>query len=111
MRVLRMAPDERVRLFDGQGGEWLGTIRSISRSGVSVRVTAYAAREVEAPLEVMLAQGISSRERMYFTLEQAVKSFLQQSRAAAERLSELLDTPVEPGHGHKLPKMPRHSKS
>ena len=73
MRVLRMAPDERVRLFDGQGGEWLGAIRSISKSGVSVRVTAHAAREVEAQLKVVLAQGISSRERMDFTVQKAVE--------------------------------------
>ena len=73
MRVLRMAPDERVRLFDGHGGEWLGAIRSISKAGVSVRVTAHAAREVEAQLRVVLAQGISSRERMDFTVQKAVE--------------------------------------
>jgi 16S rRNA (uracil1498-N3)-methyltransferase len=73
MRVLRMAPDQRVRLFDGQGGEWMGAIRSISRSGVSVRVTAHASREVEAGLKVVLAQGISSRERMDFTIQKAVE--------------------------------------
>jgi 16S rRNA (uracil1498-N3)-methyltransferase len=73
MRVLRMAPDEHVRLFDGRGGEWMGAIRNISRSGVSVRVTAHAAREVEAELKVVLAQGISSRERMDFTVQKAVE--------------------------------------
>ncbi len=73
MRVLRMAPDERVRLFDGHGGEWFGSIRSISKAGVSVRVTAHTAREVEAELRVVLAQGISSRERMDFTVQKAVE--------------------------------------
>ncbi len=73
MRVLRMAPEQRLRLFDGQGGEWMGAIRSISRSGVSVRVTTHASREVEAGLKVVLAQGISSRERMDFTIQKAVE--------------------------------------
>jgi len=73
MRVLRLAPDDRVRLFNGDGGEWIGEIRSISRSGVSVRIVGHDAREVEARLKVTLAQGISSRERMDFTLQKAVE--------------------------------------
>jgi len=73
MRVLRMAPDQRVRLFDGHGGEWAGTIRSISKAGVSVHVTAHTAREAEARLRVVLAQGISSRERMDLTVQKAVE--------------------------------------
>jgi 16S rRNA (uracil1498-N3)-methyltransferase len=64
MRVLRLAPDDRVRLFNGEGGEWAGAIRSISRSGVSVRITAHDPREAEARVRVVLAQGLSSRERM-----------------------------------------------
>jgi ATP-binding cassette, subfamily B, bacterial MsbA len=36
---------------------------------------------------------------------------IQQSRAAAERLAELLNTAVEPGHDHKLPRLPRHAAS
>lgn len=36
---------------------------------------------------------------------------IQSSRGAADRLAELLEAPLEPGHGHKLPKLPRHSKS
>lgn len=36
---------------------------------------------------------------------------IQQSRAAADRLHELLRNPVEPGHGHKLPRLPRHAES
>jgi 16S rRNA (uracil1498-N3)-methyltransferase len=73
MRVLRLAPDDCVRLFNGDGGEWIGEIRSISRSGVSVRIVGHDAREVEARLRVTLAQGISSRERMDFTLQKAVE--------------------------------------
>jgi ABC-type multidrug transport system fused ATPase/permease subunit len=36
---------------------------------------------------------------------------IQQSRAAADRLAELIRMPAEPGHGHKLAKMPRHAES
>lgn len=36
---------------------------------------------------------------------------IQQSSAAAERLSELMRAPPEPGHDHSLPKLPRHAVS
>jgi ATP-binding cassette, subfamily B, bacterial MsbA len=36
---------------------------------------------------------------------------IQQSSAAAERLSELMKAPIEPGHSHKLPKLARHARS
>ncbi|MGE3109103.1 MAG: ABC transporter ATP-binding protein [Phycisphaerales bacterium] len=36
---------------------------------------------------------------------------IQQSGAAADRLHDLLAREVEPGHGHRLPRLPRHAKS
>jgi ABC-type multidrug transport system fused ATPase/permease subunit len=36
---------------------------------------------------------------------------IQQSSAAADRLRELLELEVEPGHGHELPELARHEKS
>jgi ATP-binding cassette, subfamily B, bacterial MsbA len=36
---------------------------------------------------------------------------IQQSSAAAGRISELLDMPSEPGHDRRLPKLPRHAQS
>jgi 16S rRNA (uracil1498-N3)-methyltransferase len=53
--------DDRVRLFNGDGGEWIGEIRSISRSGVSVRIVGHDAREVEARLKVTLARDQQPR--------------------------------------------------
>ncbi|MBC7771230.1 MAG: ABC transporter ATP-binding protein [Pyrinomonadaceae bacterium] len=36
---------------------------------------------------------------------------IQQAGAAADRLHELLILPTEPGHGHRLPRLPRHTQS
>lgn len=36
---------------------------------------------------------------------------IQVSAAAADRLVELLGRPLEPGHGHRLPALPRHAES
>ncbi len=66
-------PGDAVRLFNGDGGEWNGPIADISqvrRLGAGRRTLA---REVEAALRVVLAQAISSRERMELTLQKAVE--------------------------------------
>jgi len=72
-RVLRLAPGDPVRVFSGDGSEWTAQIAVISKSGVSVLVSQRFERDVEASLEVTLAQGISARERMDFTLQKAVE--------------------------------------
>jgi 16S rRNA (uracil1498-N3)-methyltransferase len=73
VRVLRLGPGDAVRLFNGDGAEWQAQIADVRKSGVSVRVGARAERDVEAPLQVLLAQAISTRERMELTLQKAVE--------------------------------------
>ena len=73
VRVLRLAPGDSVRLFNGQGAEWDSQIATVRKTGVSVRVGVRRERDVEASLQVLLAQGISARERMDFTVQKAVE--------------------------------------
>jgi len=68
-----MDAGDAVRLFCGDGTEWAGELASAHKSGVSVRVGRGVSVDVEAPLRLCLAQGISSRERMEFTLQKAVE--------------------------------------
>ncbi|MCC7547055.1 MAG: 16S rRNA (uracil(1498)-N(3))-methyltransferase [Burkholderiales bacterium] len=72
-RVLRLVPGDAVHIFSGDGDEWAAEISGVTRSGVSVRVSQRLDRDVEARLRVTLAQGISARERMDFTLQKAVE--------------------------------------
>lgn len=73
IRVLRMRQGDTLLLFDGSGQEFQGRIEAIDRDGVVVAV-ATASRPVrEAPLPIALAQGISSGERMDYTLQKAVE--------------------------------------
>jgi 16S rRNA (uracil1498-N3)-methyltransferase len=72
-RVLRLGPGDAVRVFNGDGTEWDAQIVSSHKADVSVRVSECYERDVEAPLRVLLAQGISSRERMELTLQKAVE--------------------------------------
>ena len=72
-RALRLAVDDTIILFNGRGGEFAARIERINKDEVAVSVTEFAAVERESRLRVMLAQGISSGERMDYTLQKAVE--------------------------------------
>ena len=72
-RVLRLGPGDAVCVFNGDGSEWEAQIASVHKADVTVRVGGRHERDVEAPLRVLLAQGISSRERMELTVQKAVE--------------------------------------
>ncbi len=72
-RVLRLAEGDPVALFDGTGGEYLGVIARIARGDVVVRATTFTDTEREPPVSVALAQGVSSGDRMDYTIRKAVE--------------------------------------
>lgn len=72
-RVLRLAVDEPVTLFDGHGGEFEARITRMDRGEVTIKTGAHLAIEREAPLQILLAQGLSSGDRMDLTLQKAVE--------------------------------------
>jgi 16S rRNA (uracil1498-N3)-methyltransferase len=71
--VLRLAPGEAIVVFDGRGREYPATIERIAKSGVTVRVGEASLVDRESPLPVTLAQGISSGDRMDYTIQKAVE--------------------------------------
>lgn len=72
-RVLRLAEGDPVTLFDGRGGEYLGVVTRTTRGEVSVRTVSFDPAERESPLQVTLVQGISSGDRMDYTIRKAVE--------------------------------------
>ena len=73
MHVLRLAPGDPVLLFDGRGTVHDAVITSCARGAVSVRVSASRSEDRESPLQVTLAQAVSSGERMDYTIQKAVE--------------------------------------
>ena len=73
VHVLRLRAGEEVTLFNGRGGEYAGRIAAIERLRVSVEVLTYRALERESPLAVTLVQGVSSSEKMDFTVQKATE--------------------------------------
>jgi 16S rRNA (uracil1498-N3)-methyltransferase len=72
-RVLRLRGDDRVTLFDGRGNEYEAVIVRVNKEGVTVDVGERRAVDRESPLAITLAQGISSGERMDYTVQKAVE--------------------------------------
>ncbi len=71
----------------------------------NIRVNAI---EPEAVLQVFIALGAAGASLKPLT---GFANDIQQSSGAADRLAELMKSPAESGHDHKLPKLPRHSES
>jgi 16S rRNA (uracil1498-N3)-methyltransferase len=71
--VLRLRVGETVTLFNGDGGEYPGVLESCGGKGATVRLITRIEADRESPLQVHLAQGISSGERMDYTLQKAVE--------------------------------------
>ncbi len=73
MTVLRAKLNDGVTLFNGQGGEYKSTIIQMTKKQVSVQINEHLLRDVESPLELYLAQGISRGEKMDYTIQKAVE--------------------------------------
>lgn len=90
--VLRLKAGDAVVAFDGRGHEYDGIIARITKAGVTLNVGDSRTVDRESPLEVVLAQGISSGERMDYTVQKAVELGVQAIQPlAAERSVVRLD--------------------
>lgn len=72
-QVVRAKAGYLITLFNGEGGEYSATIRSIEKRDCHVSVDQYVDRNVESPLKITLLQGISKGDRMDFTVQKAVE--------------------------------------
>jgi len=71
--VLRLRPGDAVILFDGCGGEYNCTLSRIGKGEARVRVAARSDIERESALDITLAQGLSSGDRMDYALQKATE--------------------------------------
>ena len=68
-RVLRLREGDALTLFNGRGGEWDAEFLGRRR----VRLRSFSGVERESPLHLTLVQGVSSGERMDYTVQKAVE--------------------------------------
>ncbi|MDP9291348.1 MAG: 16S rRNA (uracil(1498)-N(3))-methyltransferase [Verrucomicrobiota bacterium] len=74
-RVLRMRAGDEVVVFNGRGGEYLArlAVTGTPAPGVDIELLEFNPREAELPFRVTLWQGISSHDKMSWTIEKAVE--------------------------------------
>ena len=63
-RVLRLGIGARVRVFDGRGREWDGTVASAGKSSAAIEIAAEIAPAAEPPVRVTLAVGLLKGDQM-----------------------------------------------
>jgi 16S rRNA (uracil1498-N3)-methyltransferase len=68
-RVLRLREGDALTIFNGRGGEWDAEFIGKRR----VRLLSFNDVERESPLRITLVQGVSSGERMDYTVQKATE--------------------------------------
>ena len=68
-RVLRLREGDALTVFNGRAGEWDAQFIGKRR----VRLLAFEAIERESPLRITLVQGVSTGDRMDYTVQKAVE--------------------------------------
>ena len=72
-RVLRLREGDRVEIFDGLGNECQGVIADLSGKRVIVGSIIASNVDRESPLQVVLAQALSSSEKMDWVIQKATE--------------------------------------
>jgi len=72
-RALRLNVGDNAIVFNGDGFDYECTLTSIKKNAVTATVTEARKISNESPLNITLLQGISSGDRMDFTIQKAVE--------------------------------------
>ena len=72
-KVLRLREGDPVVVFNGEGGEYHGILAKLEKRAAVIRLQAYSDADVESPLKIVLAQGVSRGERMDYTVQKSVE--------------------------------------
>ena len=73
LRALRLRQGEMLTLFNGCGGEYAAQLIEAREPEAEVQVVRFDPREAELPWPVTVAQGLSSGDRLDWTIEKAVE--------------------------------------
>jgi len=71
LKVLRLRPGNPLTVFNGEGGEF--SARITDQRPAIIEIGEFHDHEVESPLEITLAQGVSKGDRMDTAIQKAVE--------------------------------------
>ena len=73
LHVLRLQPGAELRLFNGDGAEYVAQLASVEKRRASATIRAQVARDIELPYEITLAQALPEASKMDWIIEKAVE--------------------------------------
>lgn len=73
VRVLRMVVGDQALLFNGDGYDYVCELIAVKKNEVLAKAVSRRLVESESPLNITLLQGISSGDRMDYTIQKAVE--------------------------------------
>jgi 16S rRNA (uracil1498-N3)-methyltransferase len=73
LRVLRLAPGDEVRLFNGDGDDYVARLLTAGKRGAEAEIVGRHALANESPLRLTLVQGIARGEKMDLVLQKATE--------------------------------------
>ena len=73
IHVMRLREGDDAVLFNGRGGEYAARVASIQKLRIALDVLQHKPVERESPLQVTLLQGVSTGDRMDYTVRKAVE--------------------------------------
>lgn len=72
-RVLRMQAGDTILLFNGDGTDYQCHLTAVQKNHVTAQVLSSKVLSNESPLDILILQGISSGDRMDYTIQKAVE--------------------------------------
>ena len=82
-KVMRLNVGDTLTLFDGDGFDYACELLSLKKNEVVASITSSDAVKNESPLNITLLQGISSGDRMDYTIQKAVELGVNQIQPIA----------------------------
>ena len=71
--VVRLQPGAELRLFNGDGGEYLAELATLDKKNATARIVAFVERGCELAYEITLAQALPEAAKMDWIIEKAVE--------------------------------------
>ena len=71
--VLRLKPGDQLSVFNGDGGEYASTIKTLDKRHAIIQLDQFIKTDIESPLRIHLGQGIARGERMDWILQKSVE--------------------------------------
>ena len=73
IQVLRLSVGESLILFNGEGGDYVAELSSVTKKAAIVQVQSFSPIANESPVAITLAQAIIKPDKMDFALQKAVE--------------------------------------